>query len=331
MAKLKAEKMAEAAAQKAERLAQDVEKIAKKVAKDAEELVKNKSRLRFCSLHGHSDNHDGRGPAPASTYHHYHHGQITATETSTTTVTSTTVATSITTITCTAVISSTTATASVTPPTLNAAATPTVEEFFGHMATARVWVLALFLLINAAVVTYLVDLGELKAKSSTRSKQLATSPSNTKRNLACLESCITTRLRQIFATILCRIVIGLYLLEAYQAMDAVLGMFWAQYGLSLTVSASAPWIASLLALLAIMSLVGSVGLLGFLFYLALDQQFTLDGVLSLLPVHVDVSSGPVHDDGEKSRHDSNGARGQVETDEKSAESDSEGDWEKDGF
>ncbi|EEU37773.1 uncharacterized protein NECHADRAFT_88184 [Fusarium vanettenii 77-13-4] len=220
-------------------------------------------------------------------------------------------------------------TTSATAPTPNAAAIPSFEELAGHMATARFWLLALLIIINNVIVGWLLHLGKPETKPETRFQQRAPSPGHTEQNLACLESCITTRPRRIFATVLCRTFMGLYLLQSYWALNAILRLSWITLGEAL--KESNPWFAIFMILMAVANLVISGGGTGVCLYLALSQQLALDGALALLPVHVDVGSDSVRDDEEKSRHDAHGARGQEETDEISVELESEGDWEKDGF
>lgn len=91
------------------------------------------------------------------------------------------------------------------------------------------------------------------------------------------------------------------------------------------------WFAIFMILVAVFNVVFSGGVTGICLYLALDQQLTLDGLLTLLSVDGTVSSGPVRGDEEQSRHGAHDAREQAGMDEISVESGSEGDWEKDGF
>ncbi|KAI8676246.1 hypothetical protein NCS56_00511900 [Fusarium sp. Ph1] len=301
-------------------MAQEAEKIAKKVAEDAEEFVRNKPRPGFHHPHDHFDNHDGRGLAPATTiYHHYHHGQATATETSTTTVTSTSVATSATTITYVALTTSTAAAASGTAASFDTAAASnerSVEDVLGYMASPEFWILLFVLVINFLTIRGLLKPG-LKTKSTITPKQPAPSLVGIKLDITRLKPYITTRSRQVFVIVLCKVVMALYFLELYWFLDTL----WRMLRCLAKEAPNQPnhWLAMLMVLMIPIHLV-ILCVEYVLSYVALDQQFALDGELVILEV-------PAKN---KPRHDTRISRRQVEMDKVSMESGSEGEWQKDG-
>lgn len=330
---LRAEKTAEEAAKKAEKMAQEAEKIGKKVAEDAEEFVRNKHRPVFHHPHDYSDNHDGRALAPATTiYHHYHHGQATVTETSTATVTSTSVSTSATTITYTALITSTAATtvtytatstaaaASVTTAPFDTAAVSNEtcgEDVTEHVTSPVFWILFFALIVNFFIIHGLLKPNP-KTKSILTPKQRTPSLMGIELDISPLKPYITTRSRQVFAVVLCKVVIALYFLESYW----YLGTIWR--GLKCVVKEALSkfnhWFIMLVVLILLIYLVALCGVC-VLGYMALDQQFALDGELVMLEL-------PTNN---KPRNDANIARRQEEMDGVAMESESEGDWQKDGF